>query len=116
MLFRSVIRGVLTDEQPIPITVEKIISEVSNVYGVSPDDIRSNKRSQQVSIARKVAIYVVREITQMPLAAIGTEFGGRDHSTIVYSVNSVTEALEKDANLKNLVNDILKNIRDKSKI
>ena len=112
---QSVIRDVLTDEQPIPITVEKIISEVSTVYGVSPDDLRSNKRSQQISIARKVAIYVVREITQMPLASIGTEFGGRDHSTIVYSVNSVTEALQKDQNLSNLVNDIIKNIKDKSK-
>lgn len=112
---QSVIRDVLTDEQPIPITVEKIISEVSTVYGVSPDDLRSNKRSQQISIARKVAIYVVREITQMPLASIGTEFGGRDHSTIVYSVNSVTEAIHKDSNLSNLVNDIIKNIRDKSK-
>ncbi|HAE51726.1 MAG: chromosomal replication initiator protein DnaA [Ruminococcus sp.] len=112
---QSVIRDVLTDEQPIPITVEKIISEVSTVYGVSPEDIRSNKRSQQVSIARKVAIYVVREITQMPLASIGTEFGGRDHSTIVYSVNSVTEAINKDANLNNLVSDIIKNIKDKSK-
>lgn len=111
---QSVIRDVLTDEQPIPITVEKIISEVSTVYGVSPDDLRSNKRSQQISIARKVAIYVVREITQMPLASIGTEFGGRDHSTIVYSVNSIVEALKKDANLNNLVNDIIKNIRDKS--
>lgn len=113
---QSVIRDVLTDEQPIPITVEKIISEVSTVYGVSPDDIRSNKRSAQISIARKVAIYVVREITQMPLASIGTEFGGRDHSTIVYSVTSVTEAMEKDANLKGLVEDIIKNIRDKSKV
>lgn len=113
---QSVIRDVLTDEQPIPITVEKIISEVSTVYGVSPDDIRSNKRSAQISIARKVAIFVVREITQMPLASIGTEFGGRDHSTIVYSVTSVSEAMEKDANLKSLVEDIIKNIRDKSKI
>jgi chromosomal replication initiator protein len=112
---QSVIRDVLTDEQPIPITVEKIISEVSTVYGVSPDDLRSNKRSQQISIARKVAIYVVREITQMPLASIGTEFGGRDHSTIVYSVNSVTEAIAKDPNLSNLVNDIIKNIKDKGK-
>lgn len=112
---QSVIRDVLTDEQPIPITVEKIISEVSTVYGVSPDDLRSNKRSQQISIARKVAMYVVREITQMPLASIGTEFGGRDHSTIVYSVNSVTDAIQKDSNLSNLVNDIIKNIRDKSK-
>ncbi len=113
---QSVIRDVLTDEQPIPITVEKIISEVSTVYGVSPEDIRSNKRSQQISIARKVAIYVVREITQMPLASIGTEFGGRDHSTIVYSINNVSEAINKDPNLNTLVNDIIKNIRDKSKI
>ena len=112
---QSVIRDVLTDEQPIPITVEKIISEVSTVYGVTPDDLRSNKRSQQISIARKVAIYIVREITDMPLASIGTEFGGRDHSTIVYSVNSITASIEKDQNLSNLVNDIIKNIRDKSK-
>lgn len=113
---QSVIRDVLTDDQPIPITVEKIISEVSTVYGVSPDDIRSNKRSSQISTARKVAIYVVREITQMPLASIGTEFGGRDHSTIVYSVNSVAEGIKKDSNLSGLVNDIIKNIRDKSKV
>ncbi len=113
---QSVIRDVLTDDQPIPITVEKIISEVSTVYGVSPDDLRSNKRSSQISIARKVAIYVVREITQMPLASIGTEFGGRDHSTIVYSVNSVSEAIKKDSNLSSLVNDIIKNIKDKSKV
>ena len=96
---QSVIRDVLTDEQPIPITVEKIISEVSTVYGVSAEDIRSNKRSSQISIARKVAIFVVREITGMPLASIGTEFGGRDHSTIVYSVTSVSDAMEKDSNL-----------------
>ncbi len=113
---QSVIRDVLTDEQPIPITVEKIISEVSTVYGVSPDDIRSNKRSAQISIARKVAIYVVREVTQMPLASIGTEFGGRDHSTIVYSVTSVTDAMAKDSTLRTLVEDIIKNIRDKSKV
>lgn len=113
---QSVIRDVLTDEQPIPITVEKIISEVSMVYGVSPEDIRSNKRSAQISIARKVAIYVVREITGMPLASIGTEFNGRDHSTIVYSVTSVSEAMDKDSNLRTLIEDIIKNIRDKSKI
>lgn len=113
---QSVIRDVLTNEQPMPITVEKIISEVSSVYGVSPEDLRSNKRSQQISIARKVAIYVVREITQMPLASIGTEFGGRDHSTIVYSVNSISDAIQKDSSMANLVNDIIKNIKNKSKI
>ncbi len=113
---QSVIRDILTDDQPIPITVEKIISEVATVYGVSPEDIRSNKRSSQISTARKVAIYVVRDITQMPLAAIGHEFGGRDHSTIVYAINNISEALKKDINLNTLVSDIIKNIKDKGRM
>ena len=65
---QSVIRDILNDDQPLPITVEKIIAEVANVYGVTPEDIRSTKRASAVSNARKIAIYVVREITQMPLA------------------------------------------------
>ena len=109
---QSVIRDILNDDQPLPITVEKIIAEVANVYGVTPDDIRSTKRSAQISNARKVAIYVVREITQMPLASIGTEFGGRDHSTIVYAINNVTDNIEKDAHMKELVEDMIKNIKD----
>ena len=112
---QSVIRDILTDDQPIPITVEKIIAEVANVYGVSPDDIRSNKRSSQISNARKVAIYVVREITQMPLASIGMEFGGRDHSTIVYAVNSISQSIQKDSSLKELVETLIKNIRERGK-
>lgn len=112
---QSVIRDILTDDQPIPITVEKIIAEVANVYGVSPEDIRSNKRSSQISNARKVSIYVVREITQMPLASIGMEFGGRDHSTIVYAVNNVANTIEKDANVKELVDTVIKNIKESGK-
>lgn len=112
---QSVIRDILNDDQPIPITVEKIIGEVANVYGVTPEDIRSNKRLSQISTARKVCIYVVREITQMPLQSIGMEFGGRDHSTIVYAINNITTGIKKDNNLKELVDDIIKNIRDKGK-
>ncbi len=111
---QSVIRDILNDDQPLPITVEKIIAEVANVYGVTPEDIRSTKRSSQISNARKVAIYVVREITQMPLARIGLEFGGRDHSTIVYAVNNVSASVGKDPHLKELVEDIIKNIKDKN--
>ena len=111
---QSVIRDILTDDQPIPITVEKVIAEVANVYGVTPEDIRSSKRTAQISTARKVAAYVVREVTGMPLAAIGTEFGGRDHSTIVYAINNVTLALQKDDTLRNLVENIIKDIRDKN--
>ncbi|MBZ4671368.1 MAG: chromosomal replication initiator protein [Clostridiales bacterium] len=110
---QSVIRDILNDNQPVPVTVERIIGEVAGIYGVTADDIRSNKRSSQISTARKVAIYVVREITEMPLSAIGTEFGGRDHSTIVYAIANVEESLKKDAHLKEIVEDLIKNIREK---
>ena len=111
---QSVTRDILNDDQPLPITVEKIIAEVANVYGVTPEDIRSTKRASAVSNARKIAIYVVREITQMPLASIGVEFGGRDHSTIVYAVNNVSASIKKDPHLKELVDDLIKNIKDRS--
>ncbi len=110
---QSVIKDILTDSQPIPITVENIITEVANVYNVTSDDIRSNKRQQQISVARKVAIYCIREITGLSQEAIGRELGGRDHSTITYSLNNIEEALKKDQHLKESVDDIIKNIRDK---
>lgn len=111
---QTIIREILTDDQPLPITVEKIIAEVANIYGVSPDDIRSNKRTSQISTARKVAVYLVREITQLPLQQIGEEFGGRDHSTIVYAVNNVSENLKKDENMRDTIDTITKIIRNGS--
>lgn len=111
---QSVTRDILNDDKPLPITVEKIIAEVANLYGVTPEDIRSTKRASAVSNARKIAIYVVREITGMPLASIGVEFGGRDHSTIVYAVNNVSDSIKKDPHLKELVDDLIKNIKDRS--
>ena len=58
-------------------------------------------------------MYVVREITQLPLAAIGEEYGGRDHSTIVYALQQVEKNINKDSKLKAMVEDIIKNIRDR---
>lgn len=113
---QSVIKDILNDEQPMPLTVDKIISEVANVYGVPAENIRSSNRTSQVSTARKVAIYVIREITNMPLQSIGTEFGGRDHSTIVYAINNIESNMKKDGNLRQLIEDIIKNIRNKARI
>ena len=110
---QTVIKEILNDNQPAPVTVEKIIEEVAKTYSVTPEDIRSNKRTAPLPLARQVSIYVVREITQMTQAAIGDEFGGRDHATIVYSIQKVQKLIEKDPHTKAIVDDIIKNIRDK---
>lgn len=109
---QTAIRDILNDNQPVPVTIERIIAEVGRTYGIQPKDIRSNKRSAAISGARQISIYIVRQITQMSMAAIGEEFGGRDHSTIVYATQQVEKLMEKDSRVKETVEDIIKNIRD----
>ena len=106
----TAIKDTLNDQQPIPVTIEKIINEVARTYNVMPADIRGKKRNANVSAARQMAMYIIREITGMSMEAIGSEFG-RDHSTVVYSINTMEKNIGKDRHLKEMVDDITKNIR-----
>ncbi|MCL2580323.1 MAG: chromosomal replication initiator protein DnaA [Oscillospiraceae bacterium] len=111
MVAQNTIRDVLNDNQPVPVTIERIISEVGRTYGVTPSDIRSNKRNSTISSARQISAYVTKEITQISLSAIGKELGNRDHSTIVYAIQQVEKNMDKDPRYKEMVEDIIKNIR-----
>lgn len=108
---QNVIKDIVSDHQPIPITVDKIISEAAKIYNVDPDEIRSHKRNSPVSSARKVAIYVIQEITGLPYETIGQEFSGRDHSTVVYAIKNVKEMMAKDSNFRSVIEDLIKNIK-----
>ena len=110
---QTAIRDILNNNQPAPVTVERIIKEVARTFSVTEEDIRSSKRSAQISTSRQIAMYIVREITQMPLAEIGKEFNGRDHATVVYALQKVENMIKKDSHQKEIVEDIIKNIRDK---
>lgn len=110
---QAAISDILNNDQPPPLTIEKIIEEVSRTFNVTPDDIRSSKRASNISTARQVAIFVSREITQLSMSSIGSEFGGRDHSTIVYALGQVEKTMKKDPKTKAMVEDIIKNIRDR---
>jgi chromosomal replication initiator protein len=103
VIAQNAIRDILNDNQPVPVTVERIIAEVGRTYGISPQDIRSNKRSAQISSARQISIYIVREITQMSMSTIGEEFGGRDHSTIVYAIQQVEKNMSNDLRYKETI-------------
>ena len=104
--------GEIMDEKniPAPVTVERVIKEISSIYGVSEEDIRSKKRSADISSARQIAIYVVHKITKLSYVDIGKEFGNRDHSTIVYAINKVKDTINNDKGHRNTVEDIIKNI------
>ncbi len=110
-LAQNAIKDVMSEQQPIPITVEKIVNEVARTYSVSAEDIRSSKQNAAVSAPRQIAMYIVREVTGMTMEKIGAEFGGRNHATVVYAMSKVEKLLETDTRTKELIEDIIKNAK-----
>ncbi len=105
------IKDILNEVQPIPVTIDKVLSEVSRTMGVTPDDIRSGSRKSSVSNARKVCMYIVQQVTSLTTTEIGEEFGGRDHSTVVYSIKDTESRISHDKHTRTVVNDIIKNVK-----
>ncbi len=107
---QNAIRDVMNDVQPTPITIERIIEEVARTFEVTAKDIKSPKRAAQISQARQVAMYVVREVTNLSYEEIGKEFG-RDHSTAIYAVQQVERNMKNRSDFRNMINDLIKNIK-----
>ena len=107
---QTAISDIINNSQPTPVTVDKIIEEVARTYQVTPEDIRSQKRNAAVSKARQVAMYVVREITSMPMVEIGQTFGGRDHSTTLNGVTKVENRMKTDNTFAETVKAIITNV------
>lgn len=111
---QEVIADVLNNDVPPEVTVERIIDEVARTYGMSPEDITKQKsKKANVSTARHVAIYITRELTNLTVKEIGSMYGGRHYTTVLYSIQKIGELLEKDLKVRELVDDMIKNIKDR---
>ena len=112
---QGIIKDIISDTKPEPIKVEKIISEVAHTYNVSESDILSNRRTAELVLARQVAMYIARETTDLSYKAIGESFG-KDHTTVLYNVNKIEEFLKDKPYQKELVEDLINNLRSQSEI
>jgi chromosomal replication initiator protein len=91
-------------------TPSLIISQVCKFYSIDEAVLRSNQRTKTVAEARHVAIYLIRQLTNLSLPAIGMELG-KDHTTILYSVEKIEKALQVGGTaLQNNIRDITANI------
>ncbi len=107
---QRVIKETLIDAQPAEITVERILNDVAAAFGVQAEEIRSATRSSQISLARKVAIYIIREVKGMSFTSIGDEFK-RNHSTMTISYGDIKEQMKKNNDLRETVEDIINNLK-----
>jgi chromosomal replication initiator protein len=84
------------DVPPTTITVATIQQVVAREWGVTPDGLRSKTRTKQLTVPRQVAMSLCRELLALQLVEIGNAFGGRDHSTVIHSLERVAEDMADD--------------------
>ena len=95
----------------IVIPIGKIQTEVGNFYGVSVKEMKGTRRVQNIVLARQVAMYLAREMTDNSLPKIGKEFGGKDHTTVIHAHGKIKSMLETDDNLRIEIENIKKKIK-----
>lgn len=110
---QSAVQDILNTNEPVVMVIDRIITEVARYYGISADDIKSKKRTSNITMARQVSMYIIREICQLSLPLIGEEFDGRDHSTVHHSIKKVESMMETNRSFRNAINDIIHSIKDK---
>ena len=97
-----------------PITIEQIQMVVANHYGIKVTDMKSRKRTKKIAFPRQVAMYLSRELTDSSLPQIGSEFGGRDHTTVIHACDKIQSAIKMDPALQVTVRELIDTIRQNS--
>ena len=104
-LAREALGGVLGDDRS-HLSAESIREAVAREWGVTVDGLVSKKRTKELTVPRQVAMYLIRETLDASLVEIGRVFGGRDHSTVIHSVNKVEQELRSDDGFRDRVDGL----------
>ncbi len=91
--------------------VDQVQQIVANQYGISVDDLKGKKRSSNISIPRQIAMYICRVYIEETLPKIGSAFGGKDHTTVMHSVDKIKKEILKNKDLENDIKNIISKIK-----
>ena len=106
-LAEEVLKDIISPNEKKIITPEYIISTVAEHFNVTPEEIAGTKRNSKVVHPRQIAMYLCRELTDVPLKSIGKCLGNRDHTTIMHGCEKIEQELQTSENTQNSV-EILK--------
>ncbi len=106
---KRAIKDVMRTGEYIP-SPERIISETARFYSLREEDLRGQNRSKNTAMARQISMYLMRNLTNLSLKDIGTEYEDRNHATVLSSIRKVEELLRTDPNMSLTIRDITSNI------
>ncbi|MDH7602594.1 MAG: chromosomal replication initiator protein DnaA [Armatimonadota bacterium] len=111
-LAQEVLGNYFTPPSQAIVDAEKVQKEVARRFNLDVSDLKGPSRTKDVVIARQVAMYLMRQLTDWSLPAIGRAFGGRDHTTVLHACKCIAAKIALDKAFCNLVEDLAKQIRD----
>lgn len=103
---QEALKDIIPDATPRVITILEIKKIVGEHFNMRLEDFSSKKRTRSIAFPRQIAMFLSRELTDSSLPKIGTEFGGRDHSTVIHAHEKISTMLEKDQNLQKDIQQI----------
>jgi chromosomal replication initiator protein len=109
-LARRAISDVLSGNEPVNVTVDRILAAVSRKYGITIEDIKAKKRSEGIVKARHVSIYLIRQLSDVSFTSIG-EFFGRDHTTIMSAFKKVESLVSSSPSMANDISELMAELK-----
>jgi chromosomal replication initiator protein len=110
-LAEEVLSDIVSADQPRRITPQVILEATSETFGFSVEELCGPNRRRPLVTARQVSMYVFRELTDFSYPAIGREFGGRDHSTVMHAVEKIAGLMKERHQIYNQVTDLIVRIK-----
>ncbi|MCX7028050.1 MAG: chromosomal replication initiator protein DnaA [Spirochaetes bacterium] len=108
---RNLLKEMFNNKRHSAITVDSIIRMVADFYKLSLSDLKGKKRSRNIALARQVAMFVIREVTEYSTTEIGVEFGGRDHTTVMHSCQKIEQVSKIDPSFDASIQRLLRDAR-----
>nr|WP_246836346.1 chromosomal replication initiator protein DnaA [Nesterenkonia sp. NBAIMH1] len=110
-LAEQVMQDLISDDHAHEITAEQIINATAEYYHFAVEELMSKSRNRTLVTARQIAMYLLRELTEMSLPKIGQALGGRDHTTVIYAERKIRELMAERRAVFNQVTELTNKIK-----
>jgi len=110
-LVQTVLKDLITLDDDNVISPVDIINTTAAYFKLSVEDLYGSSRSQAVAIARQIAMYLCRELTNLSLPKIGQLFGNRDHTTVMYANKKISDLMQERRSIYNQVTELTSRIK-----
>lgn len=110
-LAKEVLRGLLGPVETLAVTIDDIKNAVAAHYNISVSLLEGKTRKHEVVLPRQVAMYLAKQLTSLSLKSIGLHFGGRDHTTVLHSIQMIEEYLTTEPSVRQAVEQLMRKLK-----